>query len=1509
MFRSHRQNRTSKSGEKIEFKFSNFQAIQVPKGWDKLFVSVISVDTGKTIAKSSKAPVRNGNCQWTETLSESIWISQDDSIKALEECLFKFVVSMGLERSGILGEATVNMASYMSSKASVPVFLPLKKCNYGTILQVKIHCLTLRATLRDEEPKNSSSHVEEQNADHYEMESKSNGSDDSFSRNAGSPSSKDLGSTSHPGGLQSRETSFSASGSHHSFDSAEGPIGRENFSPINDLNGEKYNLEGGQDSISSLYSSPHSNYPAENPYHSNHSSFNSRLTGSGNHSQIHFQESAHGSSRVVASSSLINVGCSKNLLEAAEDTIEELRVEAKMWERNDRKLMLDLEILRKEFSDWSKKQADLEMELSAASTERDSLKKEVEQLKLMLEKSMLKQTAREDSTFQSKGAIYIRKELESEIKFQQELNASLALQFKRSQESNIELVTVLQELEETIEMQKVEIENLSALQLKFSDMENAIEEKLEENRSLLLHLQQMQESEKKWQVDLQLLEQLLEAKSNDTEKDCSQNDQTLLVIETEYKCKLSSKEKEIASLEAKLSEALINGQTDELVSTCGSKVDLIREIEALKEKLQELERDCSELTDENLELVLKLKDYKNSCTSFDGSSSELPDKLFVVSDSEVSELKSEVQVLREELKRTAIERDQLVSLESSKVLPDLVEQIQMSFYHVKKPWYNISSHVNKDFDSDLVSLVNFKNTDITTMKGWADSILDWIIGLNNLLEARIIQCEEVLKQGELEMKERNDDFAESQKKLEEYVLKENKLSCSIRELQNLNIDLEANLTGIEKELNEKRSAIEKFEADSFLKEDEIDFLRQCQGELEAQISGLEKEKFQLEENMEILLRESTTTSKCLDDLRNELTVLSGSADSHVSGNKILERNCSELESLKHELELRLLDMEKENTELSDCISHLEAQLKNTMDEKESCQVEIENSKSVASSLQDEIRRFGIETEMQKLDFDQKIQDMQNQMSESQEECENLQLANQKLQESAESLVEECSTLQKENGLLRKQKLELEEHCTRLETDLGESQKNSSDYSKRAEALEANLSEILEAFSLKEKSMTSEIDALLQENRNLKEKLVLLENLLNQAYSEKTTEVENLQREIELLKKQISATHDEKERIASEAVLEVSGLRASKTELEYALQEVQYKVKLTESDLDTVRTESELKVQGLLIELSAFRQNHELIVADHEKTLEKLQSYRKSEDKLKTGLNDLELKLTVSEYERQQLADETDNLKVQLQKVTCLQDEILALKNELNASKFEKEKLEASLQSVSGDCEELMAEKTAFLQKISDFETVISEFEEYKREKVALEEKLLRVESDVSARETCAQDAELKNELSRITSQFQSKIQLLEEEKGECLKRSQSLEEHLKSIEEQKKGDKYDFHDESPRASGVDHIAKVQLLENKLAQALEANNEYKIQLQRLSSEGRNNHAATLRKTTADSEVVAKERYERTKSSLETELRDLQERYLQMSLRYAEVEAEREDLVMQLKVSKNGKKWFS
>ena len=46
-----------------------------------------------------------------------------------------------------------------------------------------------------------------------------------------------------------------------------------------------------------------------------------------------------------------------------------------------------------------------------------------------------------------------------------------------------------------------------------------------------------------------------------------------------------------------------------------------------------------------------------------------------------------------------------------------------------------------------------------------------------------------------------------------------------------------------------------------------------------------------------------------------------------------------------------------------------------------------------------------------------------------------------------------------------------------------------------------------------------------------------------------------------------------------------------------------------------------------------------------------------------------------------------------------------------------------------------------------------------------------------------------------------------------------------------------------------------------------------------------------------------------SFLELELQDLREQYFQMSLKYAEVEAQRAELVLKLKTSTDRRSWFS
>ncbi|XP_074373134.1 uncharacterized protein LOC141713562 [Apium graveolens] len=1561
---------------------------------------------------------------------------------------------------------------------------------------------------------------------------------------------------------------------------------RGNLSPPSDLSGARYNLVGRQDKARSRNRLRDGINPADDYFGSYQSSFNSRLTHSVDESQNYEEEHGQSSSALIGTPSLTNVGSSRNLLEAAEDTIEELRNEAKMWERNCQKLTLDLEILEDQFISQSKKQTNLEMELLASYKVQDRMKKEMDQLKLLREEVVLKETTSKGAKSQLEDVIHGQRELEKELKFQKEAYTHLAVQLDMSQESNIELLSVLSELEETIEKQKVEIEYLSKQQLRFSELEDSIQGHLEANRIFLLQSEQLQESEKTLLANVLLLEKELQAKNSELENEQRSYEQSLLDIEREYRHKLSVTEEEVIKLSAELTEILTAKEKEKSDCIIGSS----NEIKELKERVQELEIDCSELTNENLELLCKLK--------------------------ELGKVSEEAQ------------------LDDSITSTELLKQIDSTFYNIKRSWYTIPFEVNGECESHYHNLVNSNN--LVASKGWALSLCNFFAEVNKLLEARISKCEEVLKSSELEINSRDRVIAEAKCQMVNFILK-------VQELESSNIELRANISELQEELAAKASEVQGLESDVLSKEEQLNLFKQSQMDLKTQVTCMEKERDILQQNVDTLVSESNMTSKCLDDLQTDLMVLRSSVDSHVTVNMDLQKKLSEHEAGKEGLELHLFNVEEENVKLTECISVLEAQLRNVEDTNESIQLELENSKSVATDLQDEIRRLTFDFEKDKTVQQEKLQNIEAQLSEAQEECEYRKMAYQKSQASGQSLSETCSTLQKMNEELRKQNLELHENsksvtsslndeirklteemerettflkenlhdmenqlqetqeeyeshkiayqksqtsveslsencstlqnlnkvlteqnlelhenskfvviglqdevtrltlemerenkimqeklqdmenrqmevheqfgylkiayqksqasgeslsqrcstlhklnedlrkqnmemhensksfaisiqdeikrtaaemetvnnllqkklldmekrlseaeqecgyqkiayrklqtsvlelsencntlqkieedlkkqimdlnensksvamglqdeirrmtaemeaekvvqqetlqdmenklseaqeeceyqkmisqksqksstdlskkcnklqelneesrkkikdlherCTFLETNLRESQQSLSSSSQNTEMLEEKLCSILEEFAIKEKSLTSELDVLLQENREQKQKLIMNETLLNQMYLEKTAEVENLQSEVELLINQISATNDERDRIASEAVNEVSKLHSDNEKLNCALQEVISRAKVTEDELDAVRTEYKTRVQDLISELAVSKQNH----ADHQIILKRLTSYRSSQEKLKTSVNDLELKLTVSEYERQQLINEIASLKGQIRDLAHYQDNTASLKRKLEEYQLEKEKLEALLHSLSIDNDNLKAENSSLNENYLSLEKVMTELEDCKHKRIVLEEKLRLMEHDPVAKEASkAEDEELRNELGRmkrVNKQYKRTILQIELEKDELLKRVQTCDKNLMQMEAE--------HQDRSRTSknntvGEDFIAKVPLLEDELAEALEANNRYKLQLQSIFSDGLHSHSGALRKSVSGSEVAANERYERTKSSLETEIVDLRDRYFQMSLRYAEVEAQREDLVMKLKAHSNGKR---
>ncbi|KAK8291191.1 hypothetical protein V6Z12_D06G046300 [Gossypium hirsutum] len=136
---------------KVVFRLQ-FHATHIPQnGWDKLYISFIPADSGKATAKTTKANVRNGTCKWADPIYETTRLLQDIKTKQFDEKLYKLVVAMGSSRSGLLGEATINLADYADASKPSVVPLPLIGCDSGAILHVTVQLLTSKTGFRVEQ--------------------------------------------------------------------------------------------------------------------------------------------------------------------------------------------------------------------------------------------------------------------------------------------------------------------------------------------------------------------------------------------------------------------------------------------------------------------------------------------------------------------------------------------------------------------------------------------------------------------------------------------------------------------------------------------------------------------------------------------------------------------------------------------------------------------------------------------------------------------------------------------------------------------------------------------------------------------------------------------------------------------------------------------------------------------------------------------------------------------------------------------------------------------------------------------------------------------------------------------------------------------------------------------------------------------------------------------------------------------------------------------------------------
>ncbi|WVZ57548.1 hypothetical protein U9M48_007920 [Paspalum notatum var. saurae] len=1067
--------RSSELGERVEFRFSGLRAVQVPVVSDRLLLSIISVDTGKTIARSSKAAARNGICQWPDSILESIWFSQDEASKEFQDCQCRIAVSMGSTKNGIIGEVFLNLTNYLISVDSTAISLPLKKCNSGTVLQLKIQCLGTKSKSSGNSPTNDG------------MYNKPDG-----------PNSMVIGDARFSSGY---------------------PLGGVNQVEVG-MRDESFSTSPRDDSGGGLFIESYQT-PGQN-----------MLQGSPAESSL--SGPAHLSSGTS--------GSSKDLLDAAEETIEELLSEAQMWEGHSRKLKNDLETLQKECDEKSKKQSEILLELSASQAEQVSLRQEMEELKLSLEMANAQQTVA--GIPKSGDAIDVEHELKEEVQFLRESNENLTAQLKKTQDANIELVSILQELEETVEAQRTEISNSSQMSFGHEVPINA----------LSVH------------------------------------------EDAEWERRLSLKEDEIVELREKLDRVL----SIKNAGGAGSDaiyLELEKENDFMKVKMQELENDCSELTEENLELIHKLKEV-SGVEGQDSCISDIQEMLNVADHSGTS--KSRVKYL--ERKCADLELRMLnFQSESS----ELEEKFQKSQEELKERTLELSELRE--------NLSNFHGTEleggeIHTARGYQLRCEELESDLNLLKDRVQLKEKEVegLQQSKLEMETFVDNVLGQ--KIHELESCKVELELHISRLEDEKIELLESISGVEAELtnltSEYESCIVQMDDSRTLIIDLKDKVEWQQAELEAQKVELKEKQLEFQKRFSEVHEDSEALRRLNAKLQAKVDNLVEKCSSLQALAADLKKQKLELHSCATQLEQELEQSKRKTTDFCRTVEFLEAKLssiqKDASSKEQSLLLELENLFQEHKEHEERINRAHF---LLKKIEKEKIIEVENLEREVISLTAQLSSTHEERESSTLDTIREASILRADKAKLEANLHDVNEQLRHLETQLEDARKESK---------------------TKIKSLADSLNVSKQNEEMLKTDAEGMRRLLEAAKSNE----ENLRATSNELELKFKSSDYEKQQIMEEnsglkiQVQKIASLQDELLKLQSSFDEVKFEKGKLEELLRLLSEEcDELKVQkAMLRDKVSHMQDISNNIDEGKQSKTTLQA--KHESSIKQGNNDL-----------------------------------------------------------------------------------------------------------------------------------------------------------------------------------------------------------------------------------------------------------------------------------------------
>ncbi|CAA3025314.1 Hypothetical predicted protein [Olea europaea subsp. europaea] len=949
MFKSARW-RSEKNKFRVVFKLQ-FHATQLSLvGGDALMVSVVPADVGKPSVKSEKAIVRDGVCFWENPVYETVKLYRDSKSGKIHEKIYHFIVGTGSSKAGVVGEASVDFSIYAEA-TKISVSLPLENSKSEAMLHVSIHRIQDSADQRE---------VEESELNSQDRSLRAQLSNGDIDGTVGHNSIEDAPfnkTVSHTNG-----NCRASSGSDITMSSSESSLGLE--TPWEPQSKNSHHEPSRYPSSPSHYlGTPQPKHYALTSMYDEHQTTQWECLGSSA-----FERSTDGASSTPRETIL-----REHSQESSDIVIEKLKSELTALSRQAEMSELELQTLRKQIVKENRRVQDLSREIASLKEERDVLKEECEKIKAF-PRRLDEAKKKNNLPFEGVGPQALAEELRQELNYAKDLNANLQIQLQKTQESNSELILAVRDLDEMLEQKNLEISAITSrsgsidIDMKLREANSKIQtddDDDDEQKALEEIVKEHNDAKEAYLLEQQIIDLHSEIEIYKRDKDELEMQMEQLALDYEIM------KQENHDMSYKLEQSQLQEQLKiqyECSSTYASAHELESQIENLENELKKKSEEFSDSLVTISELEAHIESLKNELMK---QSKESSDSLVTISGLEahirsldhelnkqskefsnssvtISELEAHVKNLEEELDKqaTAFEAD-LEALTLSKVeqeqrairaeetLRKMRWQNANTAERLQEEFRRLSVQMASTFEANekLANNALVEAYELRIQKSRLEEMLQEAseehLSVKDQYEARLQQLSsqvtsmiDQIQQMESEIEVRTVQLEHQKKHAEET---QRLLSGEIQMLK----------TEVETYVKERKTLSEQAGCKEILME-ELEQMRKTIKELELLLEDGNKERIELENNVDFVKKEAEELQKELNEMRcsaNEKETMVGNLQSEIDTLK------AQYKELKH----CQLEDELEKEKLRKQVFQLKSDLKKKEDAFSSMEKKIKDS--------------------------------------------------------------------------------------------------------------------------------------------------------------------------------------------------------------------------------------------------------------------------------------------------------------------------------------------------------------------------------------------------------------------------------------------------------------------------------------------------------------------------------------------------------------------------------------